>query len=131
MGDFARAVLVTFDWVVLGYFLVVNAIYLLLLLSAATEMRTHLLLERSERRWRVLQSDIAPTISVLAPAYNEAATVAGSVQAMLGLSYPNLELVVVNDGSADDTMQILVEAFALVAVHPVFLQAVDTKPVRN
>jgi len=131
MGDFARTVLVTFDWVILGYFIIVNTIYLLLLLSAATEMRTHLLLERSERRWRVLQSDIAPTISVLAPAHNEAATVAGSVQAMLGLSYPNLELVVVNDGSADETMQILIDTFALVAVRPVFLQAVETKLVRG
>jgi len=129
MGNFARAVLVTFDWVVLGYFLVVNTVYLVLLVSAAWEMRSHLLLERSERRWRVLQSDIAPTISVLAPAHNEAATIAGSVRAMLGLSYPNLELVVVNDGSGDETMQILIDTFALVAVHPVFHRSVETKPV--
>jgi len=129
MGDFARAVLVTFDWIVLGYFVVVNTVYLVLLVSAAWEMRSHLLLERSERRWRVLQSDVAPTISVLAPAHNEAATIAGSVRAMLGLSYPNLELVVVNDGSGDRTMQVLIDTFALVAVHPVFDRAVETKPV--
>ena len=93
MGDFVRSVLVTFDWAILGYFTVVNSLYLLLLVSAAWEMRTHLLLTRAERRWRVLQSDIAPTISVLAPAYNEAATIAGSVRALLTLSYPNLEVV--------------------------------------
>jgi len=129
MRDFTRAVLVTFDWVVLGYFLLVNGAYLLLLVSAAWEMRDHLLLERAERRWRVLQSDIAPTISVLAPAHDEAATIAGSVRAMLGLAYPNLEVVVVNDGSHDETIQVLVEDFALVAVHPVFLRAVETRPV--
>jgi len=129
MADFARAVLVTFDWVVLGYFLIVNGVYLLLLVSASLEMRTHLLLERAERRWRVLQSDIAPTISVLAPAHDEAATIVGSVRAMLGLSYPNLEVVVVNDGSTDDTVSVLVENFALVAIHPVFRRQVETKPV--
>ncbi len=129
MVDLARAVLVTFDWVVLGYFLVVNSAYLLLLMSAGLEMRTHRLLERAERRWRLLQSDIAPTISVLAPAHNEAATIVGSVRAMLGLSYPNLEVVVVNDGSTDDTVSVLIENFALVAIHPVFRRQVDTKAV--
>ncbi len=129
MRELVQAVLFAFDWFVLGYFLVVNTIYLLLLCSAAFEMRTHLLVERSERRWRVLQSDIAPTISVLAPAHNEGATIAASVRAMLGLSYPNLELVVVNDGSTDETLAVLIATFALVAVHPAFQQAVETKPV--
>ncbi|MFN2506590.1 MAG: glycosyltransferase [Acidimicrobiales bacterium] len=129
MADLARAVLVTFDWVVLGYFLVVNGVYLLLLVSASLEMRTQVLLERAERRWRLLQSGIVPTISVLAPAHDEAATIAGSVRAMLGLSYPNLEVVVVNDGSTDDTVSVLVENFSLVAIHPVFRRQVETKPV--
>ena len=129
MGQFARAVLVTFDWVVLGYFVLVNALYLLLLLSAAWEMRNHLLLERAERRWRVLQSDIAPTISMLAPAHDEAATIAASVRAMLGLSYPNLEVVVVNDGSGDDTLRVLIDDFGLVAVHPLFRRQAETRPV--
>jgi len=130
MADFASAVLVTFDWVILGYFLLVNTIYLLLLLSAAWEMRNHLLVERAERRWRVLQSDVAPTISVLAPAHNESATIVASVRAMLGLAYPNLEVVVVNDGSGDDTVQVLIDTFALVAVHPLFRRQVETEPVR-
>ncbi len=128
-GDFARAVLVTFDWVILGYFALVNTVYLLLLLSAAWEMRDHLLLGQGERRWRVLQSDVAPTISVLAPAHDEASTIAGSVGAMLGLAYPNLEVVVVNDGSSDETLRILIESFALVPVHPVFRRQVETEPV--
>ncbi|MGI8983855.1 MAG: glycosyltransferase family 2 protein [Acidimicrobiales bacterium] len=129
MGDFARAVLITFDWVVLGYFLVVNTVYLLLLASAAVEMRGHLLTARAERRWRVLQSDVAPTISVLAPAHDEATTIAASVSAMLGLAYPNLEVVVVNDGSTDATVQVLIDTFALVPVHPVFHTSVETQPV--
>ncbi|MGH9279617.1 MAG: glycosyltransferase family 2 protein [Acidimicrobiales bacterium] len=129
MVEVATAVLVVFDWAVLCYFLVVNSVYAVLLLSASWEMRNHLLLERAERRWRILQSEISPTISVLAPAHNEAATISGSVRAMLGLSYPRLELVVINDGSNDETMQVLVQNFSLVSVHPVFDQLVETKPV--
>lgn len=129
MAGFARSTLVTFDWAVLGYFVLVSAVYLLLLLSAAREMSHNLLLGRGERRWRVLESDLAPTISVLAPAHNEAATIAGSVRAMLGLSYPNLEVVVVNDGSADETVSVLIDEFELVPLHPVFRPQVKTKPV--
>ncbi|MBA2496168.1 MAG: glycosyltransferase family 2 protein [Acidimicrobiia bacterium] len=128
MGD-ARAALATFEWVVLGYFLLVNTVYLLLLLSAAWEMCSRLLLERAERRWRVLQSDIAPTVSILAPAYDEAPTITASVRAMLGLSYPNLEVVVVNDGSGDGTLQVLIDNFALVAIHPLIRRQTETKPV--
>jgi len=130
MGDFARAVLVTFEWVVLGYFLLVNTVYLLLLLSAAWETCNHLFLERAERRWRVLQSDIAPTVSILAPAHDEAPTIATSVRAMLGLSYPNLEVVVVNDGSGDETLQVLIDNFALVAIHPLVRRQAEAEPVR-
>jgi hypothetical protein len=40
------------------------------------------------------------------------------VRAVLGLCYPNLKVVVIKDGSADETMTVLLETFALVAVHP-------------
>ena len=56
---------------------------------------------------------IAPPITVLAPAYNEAATIIESVEALLALEYPAFEVIVVNDGSSDDTLQKLVDRFDL------------------
>ncbi len=49
-------------------------------------------------------SRAAPVISMIAPAYNESATIGESLRGLLTLYYPNLEVVVVNDGSEDDTM---------------------------
>ena len=124
-----EAVLVRFDLLVLIYFLLVNGVYATLLLSSAVEMRNHLLRLRAESRWRVLQSDLTPTISLLAPAHNEAATVTESVNAMLGLYYPSLEVVVIDDGSTDTTVAVLAERFQLVAIEPAFDRGVRSAKV--
>jgi cellulose synthase/poly-beta-1,6-N-acetylglucosamine synthase-like glycosyltransferase len=128
-ADLAQSLVGAVNAAVLVYFLVVNGIYALLLVSAGWEMAAHARRIRSESRWRVLQSEIAPSISLLAPAHNEEATVAGTVRAMLGLYYPNLEVVVVNDGSGDRTLDVLVSHFDLVSIHPIFRRTVDCAPV--
>jgi cellulose synthase/poly-beta-1,6-N-acetylglucosamine synthase-like glycosyltransferase len=120
-----------FEWGVLGYFLLVNGFYLLLLGCAGLEMRRHLLRIREETRWRVHRSRAAPTISMLVPAHDEGATVVDSVRALLTLHYPNLEVIVVNDGSTDETLAILEQAFELVAVHPIYHRRLDHCEVRG
>ena len=57
------------DWAILVYFLAVNGFYLVLLVNATVEMRRHLLGIREETRWRVLGSELAPTVSMLVPGY--------------------------------------------------------------
>ena len=134
MTDAARNLLdllLLSNWLVLAYFLLVNSFYFLLLLAAAWEMRQHKLAIRGEMRWRILGSRLAPRISILAPAHNEAATVRESIRSLLTLYYPNLEIVLINDGSTDETMAVLAREFELVAIHPVYRQQVPTKPVRG
>jgi cellulose synthase/poly-beta-1,6-N-acetylglucosamine synthase-like glycosyltransferase len=128
-GEVASLFLVRLEWAILVYFLVVNGWYLLLLVSAALEMREYVLLTRGQARWKMLGSRVAPSISVLAPAYNEAATIGESVRALLALHYPNLEVVVVNDGSKDETMAVLVERFDLQPIHPVFQKRIHSADV--
>ena len=128
-GEIATLVLVRLEWAILVYFLVVNGWYLLLLVSAAREMREHVLLARGQARWKILGSPVAPGISVLAPAYDEAATIGESVRALLALHYPNLEVVVVNDGSKDATMAVMIDRFDLQPIHPVFQKRIHSADV--
>lgn len=58
-------------------------------------------------------ADIAPPISILVPAYNEGPTIGGSVSALLACEYPDFEIVVINDGSKDDTLAQLIRTFSL------------------
>jgi cellulose synthase/poly-beta-1,6-N-acetylglucosamine synthase-like glycosyltransferase len=126
-----KDVLSSFEWMVLGYFLLVNGFYLMLLVCASLEMRRHLVRIREETRWRVHRSRAAPTVSMLVPAHDEGATVVDSVRALLTLHYPNLEVVVVNDGSEDETLAVLQQAFQLVAVHPIYQRRLEHREVRG
>lgn len=101
-----------FKWSIYYYF-AVNSVYLILLAIAAysirQQMRSRLLIESLKYRFAVF----APGISVLAPAYNEEATIIESVKSFLMLEYPKHEIVVINDGSKDQTLARLKEAFLL------------------
>ena len=56
---------------------------------------------------------LAPPISVIAPAFNEELSITQSVRALLALQYPEHEVIVVNDGSEDATLERLTQDFAL------------------
>lgn len=128
--DFADLALVRLEWAILFYFVAVNSFYAVLLMSATRELLEHVLSVRGESRQRILGAVAAPRISILAPAFNEAATIEDSIGSLLALFYPNLEVIVVNDGSKDDTIGVLKRSFDLVPIHSVFEQRVESQPVR-
>jgi cellulose synthase/poly-beta-1,6-N-acetylglucosamine synthase-like glycosyltransferase len=130
-ADVARFILEYSEYLVFAYFVCLNTFYAVLLVSAARSMREHRLRSWHQRHWRLLSSEIAPRLSILAPAYNEGATVAESVRALLTLRYPNLEVVVINDGSTDPTLEVLEREFALVARHPAYERLVEHAPIRG
>ena len=69
---------------------------------------------------------------MLAPAHNEARTVSESVRSLLTLRYPNLEVVLINDGSADATLEVLRRDFDLVPIHAAPLRRrLDAAEVRG
>jgi cellulose synthase/poly-beta-1,6-N-acetylglucosamine synthase-like glycosyltransferase len=118
------------DTVLLAYLAAVTAFSVLLLGAATLELRLHLRRVWEERHWRLLSSEVAPRLSILAPAFNEEATVGASVRALLTLRYPNLEVVLINDGSADRTVQVLTSEFELQPIHPVYRRVIEHAPIR-
>ncbi len=79
---------------------------------------------------RLLRSEALPPITILVPAYNEQATIKASVTAALTLEYRHYEVVVVNDGSRDATVEVLREAFDLYEIPRTYPETIQTKPVR-
>ncbi len=72
-----------------------------------------------------------PLVSIVAPAHNEALTIVDSIRALLALEYETREIVVVNDGSKDDTLAIMTQAFELVEAPVAFEQPLKSAPVRG
>lgn len=105
--------------------------YLVLMASAAWQLRYHAFEVSGESRHRILSSQIAPRISMLVPAYNEEATIVESLRSLMTLAYPALEIVVVDDGSTDATIGVMIEAFDLVPVHAIYNRRIDTAAIHG
>ncbi|MGH7522463.1 MAG: glycosyltransferase [Gemmatimonadales bacterium] len=120
----------TTDLAILVYFLVLNSFYALLLILSIPEIWEQTRLAEDEDFQRLMQSDALPPITILVPAYNESATIEASVTAILTLEYRNYEVVVVNDGSKDGTMDRLRDAFDLYEIPRIYPETIATKPLR-
>lgn len=118
-------------WLQLGfilYFLLLNGMYLLLNVLSMASL-TGYMRQRAEVGEITPYLGVEPPVSVLMPAFNEEATIRTSVRSMLQLQYPEFEVLVINDGSKDATLALLIEEFDLVA-HPAPLrQSVPHQPI--
>ena len=74
-------------------------------------------------------SRFAPGVSILVPAYNESAALPDAVRSALSIDYPEFEVIVVNDGSTDDTLARLVDELDLVPVEASSREVLETEQV--
>jgi len=79
----------------------------------------------------IIKSNYIPGVSVVAPAFNEGPNVVYNVKSLLSLTYPKYEVVLVNDGSTDDTLQKLIDEFELVKVDFYYQEKIKTKRIRG
>ena len=77
------------------------------------------------------KSPYTPGVSIIAPAYNEERTIIENVNSLLGQDYPKFEVIIVNDGSKDKTLELLIENFQLVEVPFAYVEYIRTKPYRR
>ena len=118
------------NFAILVYFLALNSFYALLLVLSIPEIWEQTRLAEDEDFQRLMQSDALPPITILVPAYNEQKTIEASVTAILALHYRNYEVVVVNDGSKDETLEALRHAFDLYEIPRTYPETIPTKPLR-
>jgi cellulose synthase/poly-beta-1,6-N-acetylglucosamine synthase-like glycosyltransferase len=123
--------LALFALLITGYFAAVNTIYLVQLVVGWRAVRRRLRTIALEDFHDIRESGLGPPISIVVPAYNEGKTIIESVRSLLGLRYPRLEVVVVNDGSEDDTLDLLIGEFGLRRTPRVYWQRIPSKPVRG
>ncbi|RMD81859.1 MAG: glycosyltransferase family 2 protein [Candidatus Dadabacteria bacterium] len=103
----------------------------MLLALSVPEILKHWELFKDEELSGYLRAERLPPISVLVPAYNMAPTILDTVACLLDLDYPRHEVVVVDDGSTDDTMAKLHSVYDLYEDAPSFEGPIPTKPVHG
>lgn len=119
-----------FSILVVIYFVVINSVYLVLIGISFYHIRRQLKEKDVYRLEGLFSSNLYSPISIIAPAFNEEATIVASVKSLLQLRYPNYEVIVVNDGSKDRTIQVLINEFKLKRVKRYVPLILDHKPIK-
>jgi cellulose synthase/poly-beta-1,6-N-acetylglucosamine synthase-like glycosyltransferase len=97
----------------LGYLLLTNAVYVVLVLFAAVENAARRRESASEDYTTLASSRFTIPVSVILAAYNEETAIVSTIRSLLALDYPEHEVIVVNDGSSDSTLERLRQTFVL------------------
>jgi len=119
------------QWGFLLYFLLLNLINLTLILRAHFATRQYQEGVEVDQLLGHFETLHVKPITLICPAYNEGTGVVAAVNSLLGLRYPKFQVVVVNDGSKDDTLEKLIEAFRLQPSQRVVRLALRTARIRG
>lgn len=120
-----------FNYYIAFYSLAVNSSYLLLLFFSLLAMMQQAKYWRMKKSAFLFYPRMLPSISIIAPAYQEESTVIESVNSLLNLHYPNYEVILVNDGSTDNTLNRLISHFGLERLSRVVPSRLQTRPIRG
>lgn len=120
-----------FGWFIFVYMVFIICFYSLMLLFSLRQLRKELHLNKNEMYEALMTEGATKPISILVPAYNEEAGIYDSVRSLLNIHYPEFEIIVINDGSKDDTMAVMIEKFNMKAVRKVVQTNIQTQPIRG
>jgi cellulose synthase/poly-beta-1,6-N-acetylglucosamine synthase-like glycosyltransferase len=131
IGNIAYYSLFIYSIFMVPYFLMVNIFYFLMVVVSFGAIIQYLRKHRFCDYKVIVQSEFTPPVSVLAPAFNESATCIESVNSLLRLNYATMEIIFINDGSKDDTLDVVIREFGLVKTQRLYIPTISTKPVRG
>src|ERR1700690_2816786 len=106
-------------------------LYAMLAILSFVNIRKYLRKESYTDYKVIVGSPLAPGISVIAPAFNEGLTIISNVRSLLTFDYPKYEVIIINDGSTDDTLEKVIKEFSLVKVDFAYDIKIQAKEVRG
>lgn len=121
----------TMNVLTLTYFFILNSIYLVTSLFAFGALRRHVYRMKALYLEDMVNAQAAPSVTILVPAYNEESTCVESIRSLLTLIYYDYEVIVVNDGSKDHTLQALIQAFEMVVTPRLNTGEIKTKEIHE
>lgn len=129
--ELIRNVIVYFNYIVLYYVLCINTIYFIQLILSAFGLYDYIKkMNYSDYNKYAVSNNMIP-ISVLVPAYNEEDTIVDNIKCLLALNYPSFELIVINDGSKDNTFKKIVEAYNLIQINQPVRYLIKTSKIKG
>lgn len=129
--EIGKLYVVRFNYLFVFYSAAVNMMYLAVLAVSLRGARVQARLWNSKDSRFLFTKDLLPSVSIIAPAYNESANIIESTNSLLNQRYPDFELIIVNDGSKDETLNTLIDYFDLEKRDRLIRRRLHTRPIRG
>jgi cellulose synthase/poly-beta-1,6-N-acetylglucosamine synthase-like glycosyltransferase len=126
-----KSIVINFNYFIIYYVLVINFIYFIQLILAAFNLSDYVKKIRYSDYKKYITSDNMIPISILVPAYNEQETIVENIKSLISLNYPKFEVIVINDGSKDETLNRVIQEFDLKEVHQPVRYRINTNKIRG
>jgi len=120
-----------YQFIIFAYFILINGTCSFFTLVSLKDIRRYSLTVTAQNIKNIISGSFYRPLSIVVPAYNERETIAASLKSLLGLHFPEFEVIVVNDGSTDTTLQELKEHFRLVKIDKPIALKLDHRPLRG
>lgn len=120
-----------FEYGIFLYCMFILASYVVISLLSTREVFKYTKRREILEHNTLLSSTYQPSISIIAPAYNEAVTIVDNIRSLLSLHYSKLTIIIVNDGSKDETLKEAIENYDLYLSDDVYDPIIKTKAVRG
>ncbi|MDQ0484161.1 cellulose synthase/poly-beta-1,6-N-acetylglucosamine synthase-like glycosyltransferase [Alkalihalobacillus hemicentroti] len=121
--------LIVFTFFVAIYMIGIIVFYFILFIISAFQLRKEYKLDQYEPYEELAQSSLTRPVSILVPAYNEEAGIVPSVRSLLSINYPEFEVIVINDGSKDNTLKETITHFEMVKVEKAIRKQVSSNEI--
>lgn len=96
--------------ILLSYFFIISMLYIVLIILSTGRLRKFINVVNNDI---TVISNYTKPISIVVPAYNEQETIIDNIKSLLELNYPIFEIILVNDGSKDETLSRVISHFKL------------------
>lgn len=131
IGELLHSTVRFFNFFIIYYIGFINIVYTVLLIASMKEMYVH---HQKIKYWSdtdMIDSNYTPPVSILVPCYNEESTIVDNVKALMNLEYREYEIVIINDGSSDDSLRVLRENFDFKMTDMPYRKQIDTERVKS
>jgi len=120
-----------FEYIILSITIFVLSAYIVLAVISALVLRKYLRANSFVDYNKIIGCPFVPSVSILAPAYNESKTVVESARALLSLFYGEFEVIIINDGSTDDSLEKMIKVYDLEKVDYFINYIIPTQEIRG
>lgn len=129
--DILQFLVLFFDSIFFSFSIAAVVSYILLAIVSGVETIHYMKKNSFVNYTEISTSSISPSISIIAPAYNESLNIVENVRSLLSSHYVNYDVIIINDGSKDDSLEKLIASYDLVKVDYLINNQIPTKPLRE